>query len=233
VRFRFPAAATTLLLGLALAAPAGALSLADDAIVIEIGDTVLGTIALQGVSTGIPIGAAALEGVPGAADTSFAFRITLAPTARELGGLRVAATSPAGPTPRNPTGGGVLPGSGVAIGGVGRISAGPAGMLVFVFAPGPGPFEGLGPGQTSAPFFVSFADLEAGDLLQFGIPSLLRVDFLSTEVVPEPASAALLFGGLAGLVAVLRRGAVRRAPRGPGVASACPEPFSRRDRDAG
>lgn len=171
------------LAALALAAPASALTMtpnpanfADDLFSFD------GGVTLEEVVSGTPAGGVVQDGSVGAGDTTLVF--TLSITDGSLDNLTIF-TDPGSDIA---SGAGTVPGAGV------DVTLGEIDPVNYEFG------SGVAAGETSDRFFVSYPSLPLGTELSFELA--LGLGVLSTaEVVPEPASAALLGLGLAGLAA--------------------------------
>lgn len=169
-------------------------ALAIDPSPVPLSGDATGAIALVSVETGLPAGAVQLGGSTGAGDITLVFELGVSSGAVEE--LSVAAlTLPfSGVTA---TGSGWIPGGGVDIAQVG----GTATTISFDFgvAGTPEPGEGVGAGEASDHFFVSYAALaeDGSQGLNFAVDPATGPDFtVQALLVPEPGALALVAGGL-------------------------------------
>ena len=153
----------------------------------------LGELRFLGDAIGLPAGAVVLDGGTGAGDVSLVFELELAPQSAPTIGPYVAWIV-RGTDFVIPTALGWIPGSE------------PDALADLSFATGTIQgleFASLQPGQTSDAFFASFAEVRAGDVVNFTYTQLIGSPPSGAQliVIPEPASAALVAAGLLLLLA--------------------------------
>lgn len=161
---------------------------------IPLSGDVTGQIELVSVVTGLPGGATQLTGTTGAGDVSLVFRLSFSAGAVEVLGLS-GVTLPF--TAITPTGTGWVPGAGVDIAQVTGTATSP--QFDFGVAGTPSAGEGVGAGQSSDLFFVSFAALlgDASQQVNFMVDPGAGAEFtVQASVIPEPGTLALVGSGL-------------------------------------
>jgi hypothetical protein len=204
-RAKAPLAGLALLAGafllLGLSAPAAGLTIDPNPVLFDNG-SVSGSITLVETTTGVPSGGNVLAGSVSGTDLSLVFEVTMDVGSDALGtiGVGVSEPGPFFPIPVDSTGAGDVAGTGdVGISGV----SGPADTRIFAFD------GGLGSGQTSDRFFVSYASLSEGWSVNFMIGPAEGSQFTVTSTlvaVPEASAALLLLAGVGAAALAARRG---------------------------
>lgn len=204
------------------ASPALALSLSPDPIALS-GAGATGTLRLRAVTTGIPDTAVATPiggAAPSVADVTLVFSLEMGPS-RSLAGAVVfdpGATVKAA---------GWLPGSEPDARRDVSVAVGSSGLVGFGFE------GGIGDGEVSDDFFLTFAAAPVGAPLRVGLSGYGPSSTLFTvlrpfTLVPEPTSALLVALGLSGLRAQRRRS--QRPADAPAACARAARGTSRRGR---
>lgn len=148
---RLPVSALAVALALLLPGAASALSVVPDPLAFNISvpgqGNIVGTVDFLGAQTGVPAGGVVLDGAPQPTDVTLVFTISLDPSSSPtlpLLSLDVTPFHTPSATTYLPTGDGTIAGAGVDVTSSGIIGG-------FSLA------SGVGPGQTSDPFFISLS----------------------------------------------------------------------------
>ncbi len=197
---------SAVVLSLALAGSAKALTMVPDPVLLDPGTGSIGNITLVGTSIGLPAGGTQLFGTTGAADITLIFQAT-ATTSNVIEVIGAAVLVPPFGPFLSPTGAGAIAGTGnVAV----NLVTAQLDARLFDFRQTGVP--GIAIAQTSDQFFVSYTSLVTDGSLNVLFMTDPVTGGLFNDgalIIPEPSTALLLGFGLLGALGVARAGSRR------------------------